>query len=340
MSKQPWIPEEQLRACLQDQYELYPVTLEFLPLGHDYSAGVYRVVNARGTAYLLKVTSRPLYAPRCLVPRYLYDQGIASVVAPIRTRRGALWTMLADWTVIVYPWISGDSRLTGMTDRQWKQVGNIFKQIHQVMLPPVGFESFRKETFDPSEYIQWVRAFEIQHARAEGGGPVQHALRSCWAAHQSTIHTVLNTLEKLAGVLRSRTLPSVICHGDLHARNLIRDRAGRVFVIDWDEVILAPKERDFIFVRPLHDAAFFQGYGQAEIDWMALTYFLWERVAQDLIECTRNVWFREDWGEEIRLEAVQLLDVTLAQDNVHIEAAYRASAHLPTDLTAHSRKKS
>src|SRR5437660_4965665 len=75
MREQPKIPEEQLRACFQDQYDLYPVTLEFLPLGLDYNAGVYRVVSEQGTAYLLKVTSRPLYEPRCLVPRYLYDQG-------------------------------------------------------------------------------------------------------------------------------------------------------------------------------------------------------------------------------------------------------------------------
>jgi spectinomycin phosphotransferase len=338
MREPPRIAEEYLRACLPDQYDLGLVTLEFLPLGHDYDAGVYRAVSERGTAHLLKVTSRPLYEPRCLVPRYLNDQGIASVVAPIRTRSGALWTVLSDWTVIVYPWISGDSSLTGMTNEQWKQVGSIFKQIHQVMLPPVGFESLRKETFDPREYIQWVHAFETQHAHAEGGGATQHALRSSWVAHQSTIHMVLTSLEKLAGVLRSRTLPSVICHGDLHARNLIRDRADRLFVIDWDEVMLAPKERDFIFVRHPHAAAFWEGYGQAEIDWVALTYFLWERVVQDLIECSRNVWFREDWGEESRLEAIQLLDVILAQDRGHIDAAYRASAHLPTDLTGHSRK--
>jgi len=340
MREPPRIAEEQLRTCLQDQYDLGLVTLEFLPLGHDYDAAVYHAVSKQGTAYLLKVTSRPLYEARCLVPRYLNDQGIASVVAPLRTRSGALWTMLSEWTVIVYPWIEGDSRLTGMTDEQWKQVGTIFKQIHQLMLLPEGFESFRKETFDPSEYVQWVRAFESQHVHTEGGDAVQRALRSSWVAHQSTIHTVLTSLEKLAGVLRSRTLPSVICHGDLHPRNLIRDRAGRVFVIDWDEVMLALKERDFIFVRPPHAAAFFQGYGQAEIDWVALTYFLWERVVQDLIECTRNVWFRQDWGEESRLEAVQLFEVILAQDRGHIAAAYQASAHLPTDLTLHSREHS
>src|SRR6266702_6280014 len=123
MRKHPSIAEEQLRACLQNQYDLIPVTLEFLPLGLDYHAGVYRVVSEQGTAYLLKVTSRPLYEPRCLVPRYLNDQGITAVVAPVPTRSGALWTKLVDWTVIVYPWISGDSSLTGMTDAQWKEVG-------------------------------------------------------------------------------------------------------------------------------------------------------------------------------------------------------------------------
>src|SRR5215469_17183538 len=169
MRKPPSIAEEQLRTCFQNQYDLYPATLDFLPLGLDYNAGVYRVVSEQGTAYLLKVTSRPLYEPRCLVPRYLNDQGIASVVAPIRTSSGALWTKLGDWTVIVYPWISGDSSLMGMTDEQCKQVGTIFKQIHQVMLPPVGLESLRKETFDPQEYIQWVRAFETQLAHAQGG---------------------------------------------------------------------------------------------------------------------------------------------------------------------------
>src|SRR6266550_6504481 len=118
MREQPGIPVERLRACLQDQYDLYPFTLEFLPRGKDYKAGVYRVVSEQSTAYLLKVTSRSLYEPRCLVPRYLNDQGIASVVAPIPTRSSALWTQFSDRTVILYPWIWGESSLTGMTDEQ------------------------------------------------------------------------------------------------------------------------------------------------------------------------------------------------------------------------------
>ncbi len=45
MREQLKIPKERLRACFQDQYDLIPVTLEFLPLGLDYNAGVYRVVS-------------------------------------------------------------------------------------------------------------------------------------------------------------------------------------------------------------------------------------------------------------------------------------------------------
>src|SRR5437764_4122435 len=200
MREQPKIPEERLRACLQDQYDLFPVTLEFLPLGLDYHAGVYRVVSEQGTASLLKVTSRPLYEPGCLVPRYLNDQGITSVVAPVPTRSGALWTRVEEWTVIVYPFIDGDTSWMGMTNEQWKEVGTIFQRIHQVILPPFGFESLRKETFDPTEYARWVHAFETQHAHEHSGASAsQRALHSSWMAHRSTIHTVVTSLEKLAG---------------------------------------------------------------------------------------------------------------------------------------------
>src|SRR5258707_8770304 len=119
----PNIPIEHLRACLREQYSLAAETLEYLPRGLDYRAGVYRVVSDQGAAYLLKATSRPLYEPSCLVPRYLRDQGITAVVAPIPTKSGALWAKLEDrmeWTVIVYPFIEGDTSLTGMTDAQWQ----------------------------------------------------------------------------------------------------------------------------------------------------------------------------------------------------------------------------
>ncbi len=51
MREQPRIPEEDLKAWLQAQYDLSPVTLEFLPYGQDYNVGVYRVLSEQTAAY-------------------------------------------------------------------------------------------------------------------------------------------------------------------------------------------------------------------------------------------------------------------------------------------------
>jgi spectinomycin phosphotransferase len=329
MREQPNIPEEHLRACLQEQYDIYPGTLEYLPRGHDYSAGVYRVVSMQGTAYLLKATARPLYESGLLVPRYLRDQGITSVVAPVPTRSGALWTKLEDWTVIVYPFFEGVSSLTGMTNEQWKEVGSIFKQIHSVSLQPDNFPALQKETFDPAEYARWVRTFESQHLHSQhGGSDAARAFRASWVAHQSAIHTGVASLEKLAQVLQTREFINVTCHADLHPANLLRDRHGGVFVIDWDEVMLAPKERDFIFIREPQADAFWEGYGQVDIDWMLLSYYLWERVVQDWIEDARNVCFRDDLTEENKADIARTFDKSLSNEGNNLAAAYQASARI------------
>lgn len=321
--------EERLQACLHDQYGLYPVTLEHLPLGKDFDASVYRVVSKQDTTYFLKVTSRPLYEPACLVPALLKKQGITSVVAPLPTKSNALWTHLDNWTLILYPFISGECSLTGMTNEQWKEVGTTFKRIHQVQFEPENFSSLRKETFDPTAYTHWVETFKTQHLPSlTTGSTSQRALHASWMAHQSTIHTAMTYLQKLATMLQSRTLPYVICHADLHARNLIRDPAGHVFVIDWDEVMLAPKERDFIFIRQPQATAFWQGYENVEIDWTVLTYYLWERVVQDMIYYAQNVSFRDDWTEETRAEVAQMFHKNLSQGTSNLNAAYEASAHL------------
>ena len=328
MREPPNISEGGLQACLQDQYNLSIVRLEFLPRGLDFKAGVYRAVSEQGVPYLLKVTSRPLYEPGFRVPRYLRDQGITSVVAPIPSKSNTLWTKLEDWTLIIYPFIDGDTSWTGMTNEQWKVVGNIFKRIHNIRLKPEGFSSLRKETFDPTEYIQWIRDFESQHLPVrQGKNETEIALLDSWAKNQSTIHTAVNFLEKLAAVLQLQSFQHVICHADLHPANLIRDDTN-VFVIDWDEVMLAPKERDFIFIREPQADAFWEGYGKREINWLLLSYYLWERVVQDVIVNAQDVCFRDDLGEETKADIAKLFQDYMMDGENEVAAAYEASAHL------------
>ncbi len=246
--------------------------------------------------------------------------------------------------MIVYPFLEGDTSLAGMTDEQWKETGNVFQRIHQVHLPPNGFPSLRAERFDPTNYARWIRAFETDHLRARhDGSEATRALHDAWIAHRPTIDVAVTTLDQLAAAPRSQIHSYVICHADLHAANLLRDPAGRMFVLDWDEVMLAPKERDFIFIREPYAQAFWEGYGvracdeDGVIDWVALTYFRWERVIQDLTEETQQALFSDDVGEEARMTAAQRFAATFGAGG-SADAACAAAAHLPTDLSAPARQ--
>jgi spectinomycin phosphotransferase len=154
------------------------------------------------------------------------------------------------------------------------------------------------------------------------------------------------SLETLSEALRRRSGPTVICHADLHPGNLIRRQPNHVFVIDWDDVMVAPKERDFLFVGevPAADSArpeispFFHGYGRAEIDRVALTYYLWERVVQDLIDCAAQVFCRDDLGGATKAEAVTLCHVVFSEGG-EADRAVAAATRLPADLRCHNRDR-
>ena len=93
MREQLHIPEERLRAILQEEYGLIAVTFALIPQRLDFNAFVYRVVSNDGTRYLLKLTSMRQYTKwyspdkQTLVAGYDCDPvavatGLASTVLP------------------------------------------------------------------------------------------------------------------------------------------------------------------------------------------------------------------------------------------------------------------
>jgi spectinomycin phosphotransferase len=340
MKHKQQVPVEQLEASLSEAYDLHDVTLDFLPLGLDSNAGVYRVEDRQGDRYLLKVKSGPLYMPGCLVPRYLHDQGITAVVAPIPTSGQSLWAPLANWSLIVYPFLDGDTNWIGMSSEQWFEVGSVFRRIHQIALPTGGFAGMRRETFDPSGYARWIETVESRHLPTAGEADASvDALRALWVKERPRTHDLLAALTRLGATKQGQNPLYGICHADLHPANLLRDPQGFTHVIDWDDVMLAPKERDLIFVKTSSDdpdflpglPSYFDGYGEMEIDWIALSYFRYERVIQEWMAAVDDVFIRKDLEEDARADAVELLEAVLSAGG-EFDAAVAAASHLPPDL--------
>jgi aminoglycoside phosphotransferase (APT) family kinase protein len=53
---------------------------------------------------------------------------------------------------------------------------------------------------------------------------------------------------RLAPALQARSPEYVLCHSDIHAGNILIDTSGVLYIVDWDDPILAPKERDLMFI--------------------------------------------------------------------------------------------
>jgi spectinomycin phosphotransferase len=105
------------------------------------------------------------------------------------------------------------------------------------------------------------------------------------------ITSLIDRAEQLALELQSEPLELVLCHTDIHGGNILISNIDELFIVDWDNPIIAPKERDLMFIgggiddiwkTKREEAEFYEGYGKTEINLSALAYYRYERVIEDL----------------------------------------------------------
>ena len=120
----------------------------------------------------------------------------------------------------------------------------------------------------------------------------------------------------------------MLCHADLHAGNLLVEDNGTLHIIDWDEILLAPRERDLMYIgggllgnwRAPEDEEilFYQGYGPVTIDPVAMAYYRYERIITDLAiyagELLALGGSQEEAGAVLPLHGLQLLSKRRAGD--------------------------
>ena len=110
-----------------------------------------------------------------------------------------------------------------------------------------------------------------------------------------------------------------------------------MWIVDWDETVFAPKERDLMFVvagiardlvRPHQTACFFQGYGDAAIDPHALAYYRYTWAVQDIAAYGERVFARPDLSEETRWDALHSF-VDLFEPGNIVDIAFTSEGKAP-----------
>ena len=323
MLDKPCLKDDQIITCLCEDYGLAVRAMDFLPFGYDADAGVYRVL-AGEQRYFLKVRRGPVQAWSILLPHYLGAHGMKHVVAPLLTRAGAPCGTVESYTLILYPYVDGTNAWnTGLSDGQWQTLGTTLNQLHTIRLSP---DLLR-------QMPQWMALIRALHADIQdqtASNPFEHELIAFWRAHYKEIGMIIERTAQLGEALQGIARPFVSCHADIHLANVLVDTQGQIFIVDWDEAILAPKERDLMFVtiggfvtEERIESAFFDGYGETGIDPLVMAYYRYGRAMEDLSAFAERVvapdasdatrqdsldWFKAQFAPGSSVQAAHRLD--------------------------------
>ena len=302
MLEKPDLPDEDIIELLEANYQLNVDALKFLPIGNDQRAYAYRVQADSGDCFL-KLRKGGTRQAALIVPRELRRMGIDQVLAPLATNSGDLRVSYRDFDLILYPYIEGRSAWgMSLAPTQARRWGEIMRRIHSAALSPAIAAATPREVFGV-KWLPTISRVEEVIARGDFSGDIAAATAQEWREHEAEIELCRNRYLEFGAQLSAQPPPFVLCHADIHTANIIIDADERIRIVDWDETAIAPKERDLMFfVLDGHASdfteAFFEGYGDDDINWLALAYYKYDWVIQEFGDYGERVFLSTELGEQ------------------------------------------
>lgn len=324
-----------LRDALATDYELAATDIVFLQVGHDAHAWAFRADTRDGTSYFLKLRRRISNEAGLVVPHFLHDRDVARVVAPLATKVGTLWARAGDYALVVYPFVSGSTGMAaGMSDRQWIEYGATLRAIHEVAPSTAVAALLRRDDFAPAGAAE-ILALDEHVASGTFDDLGRSLIAEFWHERRELIRSLVARAEELGRRLAAARPPLVLCHADIHTNNVLLDGDDHIWIVDWDETMLAPRERDLMFViggigpgfvSPAQERFFFVGYGSAAIDSLALAFYRYAWATSDIAAYGEQVFLHEDLGPLDRREAVERFESLFAPGSI-VDIALGSSNH-------------
>lgn len=306
MLEKPDIPDELLVSHVHQIYGLQPVQLRFLPLGADLNTVVYRLTTDSAGDYFLKLR-KSFNAITVNIPLALKAQGVQEIIAPIPAASGQHWAEFGEYTMIMYPFIEGQNGFdVELRASHRRTFGAALRRIHTAELPADIGNALPQETYSP-EWRERVKSIQALVEAQTFHEPTAAKLAAFMKDRSDQIRQLIARTDMLASELQSMTLEPVLCHTDVHGGNILIGSENELYIVDWDDPLLAPKERDLMFIGGGIDpiwktdrdiAVFYEGYGDTNINLSALAYFRFERVIQDLAVSGERLLMTDEGGAD------------------------------------------
>lgn len=331
MLEKPDLENKKIVECLANEYGLKIDNIAFLPLGADLNTAVYRAIADDETPYFVKLRRGEFDEASVAVPKFLSELGIKHIIPALPTRSGQFWTRLASYKVILFPFVAGQNGFEiDLSDQQRVELGSALKEFHSAQIPTTITKYVPREAFSP-RWREKVKQFLVRIGSKSYDDPITVELAAFLRNKRDETCELVKRAEDLASVLQTQTPEFILCHGDIHGWNLLVDASDNLYIVDWDTLIFAPKERDLMFVGSglggnghtlkEEEILFYQGYGWTQINQTAMAYYRYERIIEDIAVICEHIFSSNGDGMD-RRQSFEMLKSNFRSDGT-IDIAYR-----------------
>lgn len=281
----------------------YGTTVRAIEPGpRGWSAETYVVTATDGGRCFVKVYEAdrvPPNAPAGLsavaeMRRRGFDRGSA----PIASNEGARYALLGRRTVVVFEYIEGAQT----ADFDAAALGALIAQVHE--LTPAITTPVAREAFD-SPYARelWTT---LDRAREASGDETALALRALAIETRNELEQHWLAFDEVRRRCLDASFDMVLTHGDA-LWNVMTDVTGAIHLVDWDDLLLAPPERDLWCFddRPAFLQAYHAVRGDRPTSPLATTFYVYERYFSEWLGFARAILDGD--AAERRVEALALL---------------------------------
>ncbi len=236
--------------------------------------------------------------------------GLRFVLAPLPSLRGETVVRLtARYSIAVFPFLRGEPGHWGddLTPRNRDEILGMLADLHAatpVVRSQIGPRA--GEIYDRANLEAALRDLDAPWT----GGPFAEPARNALAARAGAVTGWLADFDRLAAHVAASSASQVVTHGEPHGGNFMR-AGGRLLLIDWDTVALAPPERD-LWMLDDGTAGALAAYTDATgrtADPMALHYYRMAWRLADLAGFTKRLRsvHRNDGNTEHDWASLQIL---------------------------------
>jgi spectinomycin phosphotransferase len=285
------LSDQRIIDCLSIHYDIKVTGLIFLPIGADMNASVYKAEAHDQSSYFIKLKRGHYHDISAIIIELLHETRIQHIIPPIKNIRAQPIQHVDDFTLIVSPFIQGqDGFSRDLTDDQWVTLGKVMRQIHEIDVPPSIQRRIRREDYSP-KWREAVRSLYVDIESKPSTNEISSKFIALMKDHAAVINRLVNRAEELGKQIKDQSPDFVLCHSDIHGGNVLLDGNDIIYMVDWDDPIMASKERDLMFIgggvgnvwnRPHEEKYFYKGYGNTEINMATLVYYRYERIVEDI----------------------------------------------------------